>query len=103
MRITIDVEPTAAVATVASPASTQVGAITQATGQPVVQDVALSAGASLNTGFEGRSSALPPQSTSAGISAEVGAATSSLHPDSFGLVTSMGLSEGIMSAGSAKG
>lgn len=103
MRITIDIEPTMTVANLAGPGSTQVGAVAQEKSQPLVQDIALSAGASVNTGFEGRSSALPPQNTSAGISAGAGTATSSLHANSFGLATSTGLSEGIMSAGLAKG
>lgn len=103
MRITIDIDPSTAIANVTSSISAPAAAITQAATQPVAQGVALSAGTSLVADSGEGASTLLPQNTPAGITAGESAAPPTPHPDSFGLAFGMRLSEEGLSAGSAIG
>lgn len=106
MRITIDIDPTTASAEMTGPTSAKVGSSTQAPTQLPAKDVVLDAGAASGDTLVERTSALPQQNTSAGITAQSGIGANTIapkpHADSFGLA-STGLSEGVLSAGSAKG
>lgn len=103
MRITIDIGPTTAIANVpgqiAVPAET-ITPITTITPQPA--SAALSAGVSIVAGSGEGSSAFLPPSASAGITAGASAIAPPSHLDSFALA-SLGVAEGVLSAGSAKG